>query len=118
MFSEGLKVFFSNVTTAGVLENGIHGSAGSKTEGAFLEIYLQLDEKYKIKDARFKAQGCEYLIGLASYVTQDIKGKNALESEQYKAAFLAERFELPQQKLYTAFLVEDALQDALKHIKK
>lgn len=51
------------------------GRGGSLVCGAVVRVSLNIDESHRIIDAKFKAAGCSYLVGAASYLTEQIKGE-------------------------------------------
>jgi NifU-like protein len=71
------------------------GRAGSFICGAAVEVSLRIDQERRITDAAFKAAGCSWLVGTASYLTQQMK--NELSGEA--AALLQPPYQVVRQAL-------------------
>ena len=92
------------------------GSARRENQvcGDILEIYVRV-EGGRVREARFKAEGCIPTIALASYVTEWCIGRTVAESRQLDAAFLASALEpLPSHKFHAAQLAAETLKAALE----
>ena len=51
------------------------GCGGSFVCGGTVRVWLHIDGEQRIVDAKFKTAGCSYLVGTASYLTEEIKGE-------------------------------------------
>jgi NifU-like protein len=53
---------------------------GSLICGAVVEVSLAIDEDQRIVEARFRAAGCSFLVGVASLLTVRAKGRSTAEA--------------------------------------
>jgi NifU-like protein len=93
---------------------------GSFACGAVLRLSLQIDgETQRIKDAKFKAAGCGYLVASLSVVTEIIKGLTTAEAATSSLLLqetLVEYFGTPpQSREHCARLCAEALREAVAH---
>ncbi|GAB1290017.1 Iron-sulfur cluster assembly enzyme ISCU, mitochondrial [Apodemus speciosus] len=78
---------------------------------------IQVDEKGKIVDARFKTFGCGSAIASSSLATEWVKGKTVEEALTIKNTDIAKELCLPPVKLHCSMLAEDAIKAALADYK-
>ena len=114
-----IKEPFLNPRNVGDLEaKSFTGRAGSMICGATMRVSLRIDASQRIADAKFKAAGCSFLVGSASFLTEDIYGELSGEVAallQAPANTLAEALgEIPPDNAHCATLVCDALLAAIK----
>lgn len=58
------------------------GEAASPLCGALVRFTLRIDDEKRIEEARFKAIGCGLLVGTASLLTEEVRGKTIAECAQ------------------------------------
>uniref|UniRef100_A0A8D1D8L5 Iron-sulfur cluster assembly enzyme ISCU n=1 Tax=Sus scrofa TaxID=9823 RepID=A0A8D1D8L5_PIG len=78
---------------------------------------IQVDDKGKIVDARFKTFGCGSAIASSSLATEWVKGKTVEEALSIKNTDIAKELCLPPVKLHCSMLAEDAIKAALADYK-
>ncbi|KAK2495477.1 hypothetical protein MC885_000811 [Smutsia gigantea] len=78
---------------------------------------IQVDDKGKIVDARFKTFGCGSAIASSSLATEWVKGKTVEEALTIKNTDIAKELCLPPVKLHCSMLAEDAIKAALADYK-
>jgi NifU-like protein len=71
--------FLQPLNTGGLGSDAFSGRAGSLICGAALRVSLTIDASQRIIDSSFKAAGCSFLVGAASYLTEQIKGEQSGE---------------------------------------
>lgn len=97
------------------------GTVGSFTCGAILRITLRFDSNtHTIKEAKFKASGCGYLIAAASLLTEAVAGMNLIDAGAFctqvnliENLFIKELHEVPDERVHCLSLCRDALKAAL-----
>lgn len=93
------------------------GLVGAPACGDVMKLQIQVDEKGKIVDARFKTFGCGSAIASSSLATEWVKGKTAEEALTIKNTDITKELCLPPVKLHCSMLAEDAIKAALAHYK-
>ncbi|XP_043833557.1 iron-sulfur cluster assembly enzyme ISCU, mitochondrial isoform X2 [Dromiciops gliroides] len=93
------------------------GLVGAPACGDVMKLQIQVDEKGKIVDARFKTFGCGSAIASSSLATEWIKGKTVEEALTIKNTDIAKELCLPPVKLHCSMLAEDAIKAALADYK-
>jgi len=89
------------------------GSAGSFLCGATLRLTLKIDEQ-RIRDAKFKATGCGFLIASASALTETIKELGLSRAATLPLSAVTDWFdEFPADRQHCARLCHEALNAAL-----
>lgn len=98
------------------------GDTGSLVCGAALRLSLEIDAaSQNIRDAKFKAAGCGYLIAAASVLTEMLKGVSLYEAVSLSedgslSRAIAERLApLPTERAHCIALCSEALTAALDH---
>jgi NifU-like protein len=96
------------------------GDTGSLVCGAALRLSLQIDADDRIiKDARFKAAGCGYLIAAASILTESLKGRKIaeaatlVESDAFADAIIEQLDGVPTDRRHCLALCRETLAAAL-----
>jgi NifU-like protein len=114
-----IKDHFLEPRNTGDLEEAdASAEAASFTCGAVLRLSLKIEAgERKVKDARFRAAGCGYLIACASAMTEIIKGLTTAEAAA-ASGLLQETFEEyfgqpPPGKERCALLCSEALREAV-----
>ncbi|XP_045393822.1 iron-sulfur cluster assembly enzyme ISCU, mitochondrial-like [Lemur catta] len=85
---------------------------GAPACGDVMKLQIQVDEKGKIVDARFKTFGCGSAIASSSLATEWVKGKTVEEALTIKNTDIAKELCLPPMKLHCSMLAEDAIKAA------
>ncbi|MFN0118399.1 MAG: iron-sulfur cluster assembly scaffold protein [Elusimicrobiota bacterium] len=94
------------------------GMGASPICGDILTLYL-LIEKGKISKATYKTMGCGAAIASGSLLTELLKGKTVEEATAMTPDFLVKQLGgLPAIKMHCPELTIEALQSALKNLKK
>lgn len=88
--------------------------------GDIMELYIKVDEKDVILDAKFKTFGCGAAIATSSMVTELVKGKTLKEALEVSNHAVAEALGgLPKIKMHCSVLAEQALRSAIvDYLKK
>lgn len=112
----------NEVPYKGVVYNlEVEGSHSYVTEAATLhncgdimELYIKVDEKDVISDAKFKTFGCGAAIATSSMVTELVKGKSIKDALEVSNHAVAEALGgLPKIKMHCSVLAEQALRSAI-----
>uniref|UniRef100_A0A8B9X9J8 Iron-sulfur cluster assembly enzyme ISCU n=2 Tax=Bos TaxID=9903 RepID=A0A8B9X9J8_BOSMU len=80
------------------------GLVGAPACGDVMKLQIQVDEKGKIVDARFKTFGCGSAIASSSLATEWVKGKTVEEALTIKNTDIAKELCLPPVKLHCSML--------------
>jgi nitrogen fixation protein NifU and related proteins len=96
-------------------EQGV-GSAvvGNYENGTLLHFQVKISEG-KIEAAKFKAYGPCLIIACCSYVTEWVTSKTIAQANEFTSAELVKVLAIPQVKIYSAVLLEDALKAAISN---
>ncbi|OIO80157.1 MAG: Fe-S cluster assembly scaffold protein NifU [Candidatus Omnitrophica bacterium CG12_big_fil_rev_8_21_14_0_65_43_15] len=90
------------------------GHIGNPTCGDIMELYIKVDEKDIITDAKFKTFGCGAAIATSSMVTELVKGKSIKDALEVSNRAVAEALGgLPKIKMHCSVLAEQALRAAI-----
>jgi len=118
-YTDKVKDHFLNPRNVGVIENPDgFGEVGSLACGDALTLYFKLDEKGKIKDAKFQTFGCASAIASSSALTEMMKGLTLDEVSKITNEDIASYLgELPKEKMHCSVMGRDALEKAISHYR-
>lgn len=115
MYSEKVMEHFNNPRNVGEIENpsGV-GTVGNAKCGDIMRMYLDIDSKGVIKDAKFKTFGCGAAVATSSMATELVKGKTVSEALEVTNKAVMEALDgLPPVKVHCSLLAEEAIHAAL-----
>lgn len=115
MYSEKVMDHFTNPRNVGEMENpsGV-GTVGNAKCGDIMRMYLDIDEKGVIQEARFKTFGCGAAVATSSMATELVKGKTVEEALRVTNKAVLEALDgLPPVKVHCSLLAEEAIHAAL-----
>ncbi len=120
MYSEQILERFQNPQYAGGLRgaNGV-GKIGDEECGDIIKIYILVDEEGIIRSAKFKVYGGVCTIVACDEACKQLINKNLEEALRISNLDILEGMgEIPEQKEYTASLVEEAIKNAVEDYYK
>ncbi len=121
MYNEKVMELFKHPLNMGELRgaNAI-GQVGNVACGDIMKIYLKINDKGIIEDAKFKTFGCVAAIASSSMATELIKGKTIDEALHFDNNEVIKALgELPVHKIHCSVLAKEAIEDAInKYLKK
>jgi NifU-like protein involved in Fe-S cluster formation len=118
-YSELTRRFFETAPHAGVILGAgavpaqgmacavFRGVAGNRERGTWVQFDIEAHAG-RCRDARFLAFGCPHTIAVAAWVAQRATGNPLRAALPEPVADLAQRFEVPAEKLGRLLIVEDA----------
>ncbi len=114
-YTEKVVEHFKNPRNVGEIENPSgKGKVGSPVCGDIMELYIKVDDKGTIADAKFKTFGCGAAIASSSVLTELIKGKSVEEASKLSNQQVIDALGgLPQVKIHCSVLAEEALEKAI-----
>ena len=120
MFNNKIMQKFANPRYAGGLRgaNGT-GRSGNEECGDVVKIYILVNDEGVIKEAKFKAYGGVCTIVACDVACDLIEGRSleaAMRTTYYQ--ILEEMGEMPENRLYTISLAENAIKDAIEDYYK
>ena len=90
------------------------GNVGNPVCGDIMRLYIKVDDKGIITDAKFKTFGCGAAIATSSMVTELVKGKSVEEALKISNHAVADALGgLPKIKMHCSVLAEEALKSAI-----
>jgi nitrogen fixation protein NifU and related proteins len=115
-YSETLMDHVMAPRNGGVMDNpGLTGHAGSPGRGAFLILYLKIQDE-RVAEAKYHTYGCGPTIAAGSMLTELITGRTVAECRDLTVEKLIEALDgVPPDKLHCPGLAIAALRDALNN---
>lgn len=120
MYSKEVKEYFENSINMGIIEDsdGI-GITENEICSDVIKIYIKVNEKNIIENAKFQAKGCPPVIASCCVLTDMIKNMDIEKAKNITAKEIIERLNgLPKEKEHCAELVIKTLKKAIKSITK
>ena len=121
-YSKQLIDHYENPRNVGSLDktkkNVGTGLVGAPACGDVMKLQIEVDDKGKITDAKFKTFGCGSAIASSSLVTEWLKGAHIDEAQSIKNTEIATELALPPVKIHCSVLAEDAVKSAINDYKR
>lgn len=120
MYNDKVIEIFKNPKNVGSIKdaNAI-GTVGNPACGDIMKLYLKINDKDIIEDAKFQTFGCAAAIVSSSVATEMIKGKSiddALKLENQQ--IIDELGGLPAHKIHCSILAKEVIEDAISNYRK
>jgi nitrogen fixation NifU-like protein len=121
MYSKEVMDLFTNPKNMGEIENASAiGKVGNPVCGDIMHVYLKINEKDIIEEAKVKTFGCVAAIATSSKTTEIVKGMTLKEAYAVTKQQVADDLGgLPKTKMHCSNLAIDAVHSAIKdYLKK
>ena len=116
-YSEKVIEHYERPRNIGSLDTGDSsvgtGLVGAPECGDVMKLQIQVDDKNRIVDAKFKTFGCGSAIASSSLATEWVKGKSIDEASTIQNTDIVEELSLPPVKIHCSVLAEDAIKAAI-----
>ena len=114
-YTDKVKEHFTNPKNVGTIENAdAIGEAGSLVCGDMLKLYLKVDDKGIITDAKFQTFGCGSAVASSSILTEMVIGLHIDEAKKITNKQIAEALGgLPPEKMHCSVMGHEALENAI-----
>ncbi len=115
-YSEEVMDHFRNPRNVGTIENPSGtGKVTSPVCGDVMELYIKVDGKGIITDAKFRTFGCGAAIASSSMLTELIKGKPVDQARKLTNKTVIKALGgLPKPKIHCSVLAEEGLRKAIE----
>ena len=117
-YSEKVIKHYERPSNVGSLDSGNKsvgtGLVGAPECGDVMKLQIQVDDKNRIVDAKFKTFGCGSAIASSSLATEWVKGKSIDEASMIQNTEIVKELSLPPVKIHCSVLAEDAIKAAIK----
>ena len=121
-YSDKVVDHFQNPRNVGALDKSDDhvgtGIVGAPECGDVMKLQIQVDERQRVVDAKFKTFGCGSAIASSSLATEWIKGKTLDEALEIKNTDIVKELSLPPVKIHCSVLAEDAIRAAIADVKR
>ena len=120
VYNEKVMEIFKNPKNMGDLRgaNAV-GQVGNMACGDIMKIFLKINDKEVIEDAKFKTFGCAAAIVSSSVACELIKGRTVEEALNFdNNEVIKEVGELPVHKIHCSVLAKEAIEEAIKNYRK
>ncbi len=120
-YSDKVVDHFQNPRNVGSLDTSAKdvgtGIVGAPECGDVMKLQIQVDERERIVDAKFKTFGCGSAIASSSLATEWVKGKTLDEALAIRNTEIVKELALPPVKIHCSVLAEDAVRAAIADLK-
>lgn len=121
-YSDKVVDHFQNPRNVGALDKSDDhvgtGIVGAPECGDVMKLQIQVDDRQRVVDAKFKTFGCGSAIASSSLATEWIKGKTLDEALGIKNTDIVKELSLPPVKIHCSVLAEDAIRAAIADVKR
>ena len=113
-YSEKLLDYFQNPRCVGEIPDGSVAEVSNPVCGDVMKLWVKVEDG-RIRNARFKAQGCSAAIATSSYATEMLLGMSVADARRITKEQIAEALGgLPPSKIHCSVLASDAIREVLK----
>ncbi len=113
-YSEKLLDYFQNPRCVGEIPDGAVVEVSNPVCGDVMKLWVKVEDR-RIRDAKFKAQGCSAAIATSSYATEMLIGLSVDDARKITRTQIADALGgLPASKIHCSVLASDAIREVLK----